>query len=1567
MASGATSNLLEFFAVEDGVQKYNLNSPVTAKKFEQLFLTYFSKGTLREKVPGTSVALLSSFGHKVYRRVYEMENGMPSRSEIVRESAYNGEGLEDINNLVDGKHDGVLVLDVLRTGVMEYKNNDIVNGEPTGVRYSETIMPAMDKNIMELIQENPNASIPDVIAKMFGVRIPTQDKHSAINIRIVDFMPVYYGSTAIFPKELVEISGADFDIDKVYALTKEYYLDGNKNFRTYGNGDGNSYFEYVKYMNLKSSEPNNIFSKASSLYEDKTLAIRRSNALTEEEKNIVTDDKSVNKISEEALRAMLILGLPVTKAQFKSYVEKHGSPNEAVLNNNILDYRYTLAGNIGVTGKTLKSIDKDNGEGKSDLPIAYQAADLKMLEDLFDELSEIEGIELFASRKDSDVDVDTLHGMVRAFEANKGAAIGAIVKPNVALSLLREYKIKLKRPIKFDGNEYDGFTKDKINGERIQDIISTLVTMETDNAKERLIAKFGLNKHAVGLVGNMVSLGIPLRTSILLVNSAEIRELYNPALNKNDKYDASLETLLSQRINSTASLVAKEKKSGNKIPFVKLSDKFLETAVDSTQDLTNNEKLQILFLFNRLNKINKFTVEINNVTSLTQGLPQSIPEMKNSIEKITSLFDESAPVNIRSIYGKKSKTWQSTYLKIFGQIHNDLLPNTILTMSKDFNDILEPTYSQMDTNKKSFDNDVRNGIEQDLLSYLTIKSYQHLLNNSSGNSSVENTLLYPGVVGVTDLSLVKRIEDLRTDRAIKGKEYNYFLDSFVGTQYAGAEGNNTGMNIVKADTWRRLNAANKLDLQTSFAKLYGSLETREIAEDILHYMMIKDGLQLKYGSLMSAMSPFIMNKYLKNVGSVEAALKGQVEFESVFGIPKEEVMKDFKYGYLQSNIVGPLLFTYDASILDEGFTFDPVSRPNKFTITSEIFDHVNAKELIRVKVDKGRGEEYVLFRILAKEDPYSAVTVYSEVPSMGSNQQFGGGFVGGPRLTYNQVRMIGKGTTQNSLPKERTAQVTQSASQTSEVANKLKIISERRAMATKSDLQNSQLIKDIRVDKTQPNALTPNAADNKLAAIMLYGKTYDALIEEGLPEETNEAKTLAYRILNDLLFDIDEITEFEDVMTPEYASVLTTNENPVKEFFENDIFELVDNQLAQQTSEGRSFDSLEEELELVGNEIYYKNTEEGDGGLYMEYDTAEEAIKAFKALSKPTKQTSGTGFVPTIKIISGGQTGVDQLGLEVGKDLQMKTGGTAPIGFQTEKGKDKSLAEKYGIKEITKEEQSKYAADKNDAYTARTEMNALDSDGTVYFATNSDSAGRIATEKYAKKHNKPFILNPTAEQLRKFLFDNNIKTLNVAGNRGSKLNAKQEKGIKNILLLALDKYPDLTAEEYAELREDVKYPVDTNPAAIQDVNEVLNSPSAIVYQTTDSITVKADVDAVETNISDTARIMAEFSKNSDSRIFDETGTTIIENIDISIPEATELEQQEREKLELDLFDSEEISEAPSLSEWWDANVEGNSKALKKLSAENIKSLEDAVALYGDLFSQTEQGEQDIIERLKCLI
>ena len=146
------------------------------------------------------------------------------------------------------------------------------------------------------------------------------------------------------------------------------------------------------------------------------------------------------------------------------------------------------------------------------------------------------------------------------------------------------------------------------------------------------------------------------------------------------------------------------------------------------------------------------------------------------------------------------------------------------------------------------------------------------------------------------------------------------------------------------------------------------------------------------------------------------------------------------------------------------------------------------------------------------------------------------------------------------------------------------------------------------------------------------------------------------------------------------------------------------------------------------------------------------------------------------KIISGGQTGVDTIGLQVAKELGIETGGKAPKGFLREEGYDKEDIASYGLEEITDEEQADYTkrTSKTDPYTARTELNVRNSDGTVYFHVGSDTAGLIATRRSAKEWNKPFIENPTAEELRQWIKDNNIKTLNVAGNRGTKL-AKDNK------------------------------------------------------------------------------------------------------------------------------------------------------------------------------------------------
>lgn len=159
-------------------------------------------------------------------------------------------------------------------------------------------------------------------------------------------------------------------------------------------------------------------------------------------------------------------------------------------------------------------------------------------------------------------------------------------------------------------------------------------------------------------------------------------------------------------------------------------------------------------------------------------------------------------------------------------------------------------------------------------------------------------------------------------------------------------------------------------------------------------------------------------------------------------------------------------------------------------------------------------------------------------------------------------------------------------------------------------------------------------------------------------------------------------------------------------------------------------------------------------------------------------KSQGTHTVPTTKIISGGQTGIDRLGLEVGKELGLETGGTTTPGYYTENGRDESLKD-FGVTEISPELQAGRKG--REFYLPRTEQNVLNSDGTVYFSTDEDSAGRIATQRFAKQHNKPFLLNPTSQELAQWLIDNNIGTLNVAGNRGSKVSPEFDSQVRDTI------------------------------------------------------------------------------------------------------------------------------------------------------------------------------------------
>ncbi len=131
------------------------------------------------------------------------------------------------------------------------------------------------------------------------------------------------------------------------------------------------------------------------------------------------------------------------------------------------------------------------------------------------------------------------------------------------------------------------------------------------------------------------------------------------------------------------------------------------------------------------------------------------------------------------------------------------------------------------------------------------------------------------------------------------------------------------------------------------------------------------------------------------------------------------------------------------------------------------------------------------------------------------------------------------------------------------------------------------------------------------------------------------------------------------------------------------------------------------------------------------------------------------------KIISGGQTGADRAALDVAIQFNIPHGGWIPKGRKTEDG---TLPEKYQQQEMP-----------TASYSARTEKNVQDSDGTVIISHGKLTGGSAYTRKMAMKHGKPWFhadLNklPTFQAamiIDDWISKNKIEALNVAGPRAS--------------------------------------------------------------------------------------------------------------------------------------------------------------------------------------------------------
>lgn len=986
-STGADAQLIEFFTPEfnsrtgEYVQKYDLNNSITLDKFTQLFLAYYSKGVMSEKVPGHTYALMSNHGMLVTKRVVELdEKGQPKRWEVIRRSQYESspELFENVknakrwNNELDRQFDGLKVgdyyLDDLRHNVPEYDEKGNITGY-----FTEFMAPPHYREDMGIGTEE---DIPDHVAKAFAVRIPSQDKHSFVTPKLVDFLPAYYGSTAVFPHELIEISGADFDIDKVYTHIYDTYRKNGQRV-PYGQAKTNEekYNEYLIYL---SSRDKAFKAKLNELRKIDVNDVNPNDidGYLEPEITYESIDELVNDLLKKDRNALILqsalreLNLPTNVKEYVEYVEKNGEPNNGVLNNLILDAKIKMLNNERmVTAK------------ENETPIAFQVAEVQPLLDAIDNF-----IDRFPILRDilieTGEDVDSMMGQYKSFKNNKEGArnIGPAVNSMLVYAIMNAYNVSIRNKdgkgnplfvLTIDGHEFNSYgnskaynsEKGEYSGERIFYHISAIVSAMTDNAKERLAARLGLNINAIDVVSNMVALGVPLETALMFNLQPSVRKYYEKVAVSEKRIKTSAENQLRKSKVGDDILKQLEDALPKGITIPEITTSLLENNIKSNG--TNPEVDYAIFkAFHEFNKQTIYFSKVAGILKLTKGLGTTNEEIDKFDQREEDLglnmsdpdFSASKiPFDLRQVLkgvdeSKPHHAITANYIKIKNQI-KALQKSVFLERTYMYKRLRETVLSNLSVTfkeKESFEKTLK----RDIIAYLGIKAYMNYL-KVNGKSvklkGLDNALIY-------EASAVQRGEDfmdiIDTVKKIREKmPDNYFAHAFLNMVPVGLKDVNNnqeyinpntkgGINLLDTNTWAKLGYLEQRKLEDSFMDIYST--NRELALTLFNYLIVKDGGQFKSGSFIKFIPPAMFTELFNSFGDAHALLKrdemsGNDEaYRDIFGVTAKELFNEFTTLYTTNynnafNIKSVNLATKLSAAVEEkrpkGYNPEVVKRP----------------------------------------------------------------------------------------------------------------------------------------------------------------------------------------------------------------------------------------------------------------------------------------------------------------------------------------------------------------------------------------------------------------------------------------------------------------------------------------------------------------------------------------------------------------------------------------------------------------------------------------------------------------
>ncbi len=880
--SGAGEIMSNFFKPDvNGNRQFNWNLGPIVNKSEQLFLAHFSKGVLSQKVPGLKVSLVSDEG-------------------ITKP---NGEKLQHMVKDEDGNY------------------------------YSEAMLPAFAK---ELIGKDPNA-IQDVL-KMFGIRIPTQDKQSMLAIKVVGFLPTEYGSVGVFPHELVYLSGADFDIDSLYIHRPDYYITDEGSLIPYGkNADTpeKKFDEYTTYQLAHNKGLVSLVREYAKISGNNAELVARLDNIKQQLIQSEEDDtdmrdgyapanqeamyKTISEIRKDHPEiiqlAMEDSNLPATQQEFN----EQNPVNIAANNNAMLEAK-------------LKFLTNDfTREGAARVPATMDS--IKAVDEL------INGKEGLRKQDNYSTSPNTPFERFRANRSNSEGknGIGPIALMNNLHAFLSIHDINLKNTsIDIDNQASKGFGGNMtLDGStRKNNELSTLLSAMTDNAKEQLAAKLnlvfdpGFRYNTLPVAGYMLSLGYNMEQTMLFLNQPHIYDLTKGRGKLLDRIeDAVMEhfktsifdknsnkTLPDQYnewMNTFGGLSTKSMKES--IKNIPLNDYKLNEA--SVEDLVS--QMQVAEYFKSLLKESKFTTSVSNLLSLNKGLESNFVDNKKFDNAISSTeFGHILAFTSKTDYKEALKDFEKYGLiqksgdkyikgKNYPESFNNKIPfdvrmaiindpNTlqnILIQKETTNNIAKKFFlSQTDLFKNSTDAITFNdpNATKYLRSMMMAKSYQKFLQEQRPEKFKDLVESY-NTIGHS----LKSDKDNIGHQLLALKANEAFGKNPLVRILTIEENPKSKFVSINFPTRIKTDSDYYVSLVNGYEELFRNPDTKQFAVNLFNYAYFKDGLEFKNNSFINAIGSWMFKDVSTGLDRVneELAIKSN-NLQTIF---RDEVstIKDY--------------------------------------------------------------------------------------------------------------------------------------------------------------------------------------------------------------------------------------------------------------------------------------------------------------------------------------------------------------------------------------------------------------------------------------------------------------------------------------------------------------------------------------------------------------------------------------------------------------------------------------------------------------------------------------------------